>query len=60
MKIRTFVLASVALFVSGVSSAMSGPCKTEIDGLTKTLAAQDAGSYSARPSRSLKIRMRLR
>ena len=44
MKIRTVILASMALCVSGVSSAISGPCKTEIDGLTKTIAAKDAGS----------------
>jgi hypothetical protein len=44
MKSRTLILASMALFVSGASSAISGPCTTEIDGLTKTLAAKDAGS----------------
>jgi hypothetical protein len=44
MKSRTFILAGMALFASGVSSAISGPCTTEIDGLSKTLAAKDAGS----------------
>jgi hypothetical protein len=44
MKTKTFILASVALSTLGVGSAMSGPCTTEIDGLTKTLAAKDAGS----------------
>ena len=44
MKIRTVILASMALWVSGVSSAISDPCKTEIDALIKTLAAKDAGS----------------
>jgi len=40
----TFLLAGIALIGPGLSSAMSGPCSTEIDGLTKTLAAKDAGS----------------
>ena len=44
MKTQTFVLASVALFALGVSSATSGPCTMEIDGLAKTFAAKDAGS----------------
>jgi hypothetical protein len=44
MKTKTFILASVALFTLGVSAAMAGPCTTEIDGLTKTLAAKDAGA----------------
>jgi hypothetical protein len=44
MKTKAFILASVALFALGVSSADSGPCTTEIEGLTKTLAAKDAGS----------------
>ena len=43
MKSRTFILG-MALFVSGGSSAIPGPCTTEINGLTKTLAAKDAGS----------------
>ena len=40
----TFLLTGIALIGPGLSSAMSGPCSTEIDGLTKTLAAKDAGS----------------
>jgi hypothetical protein len=44
MKTKTLILASVALFGLGVASANSGPCGTEIDNLTKTLAAKDAGS----------------
>jgi hypothetical protein len=44
MKTRTFILASMALFASGIGSAVSGPCTTEIEGVTKTLAAKDAGS----------------
>jgi hypothetical protein len=44
MKMKTFILAGVALFALGVGSASSGPCTTEIDGLAKTLAAKDAGS----------------
>jgi len=44
MKIQTFVLASAALFIVGTGSAVSGPCTTEIEGLTKTIAAKDAGA----------------
>jgi hypothetical protein len=44
MKIQTFVLASAALLALGTSSAMSGPCTMEIENLTKTLAAKDAGA----------------
>src|SRR5262245_53592424 len=44
MKIQTFVLASAALFALGTGSAISGPCTMEIEGLTKTLAAKDAGA----------------
>jgi hypothetical protein len=44
MKTQALILASVALFALGVSSADAGPCTTEIEGLTKTLAAKDAGS----------------
>ena len=40
----TFLLAGIALIGPGLSSAISGPCSTEIDGLTKTLSAKDAGS----------------
>jgi len=44
MKTNTFVLASVALFAFGAGSAIAGPCTMEIDNLTKTIAAKDAGS----------------
>ena len=46
MKTKTFILASVALSTLGVGSAMSGPCTTEIDGLTKTLNCSAAVSES--------------
>ena len=44
MKTKTFILAGIALFGLGVSSAAAGPCGSEIDSLTKTLAAKDAGT----------------
>ena len=44
MKTKAFILANIALLALGVSSATSGPCSNEIDSLTKTLAAKDAGS----------------
>lgn len=44
MKIPTFVLASAALLALGTSSAVSGPCTMEIENLTKSLAAKDAGA----------------
>src|SRR5215211_6711199 len=44
MRTNAFILASVALFALGVSSATAGPCTTEIDNLVKILAAKDAGS----------------
>jgi hypothetical protein len=44
MKTKAFILANIALLALGVSSATSGPCSSEIDSLTKTLAAKDAGS----------------
>jgi hypothetical protein len=44
MNTRTFILASIALLGAGLDSAISSPCTVEIDGLTKTLAAKDAGS----------------
>jgi hypothetical protein len=37
---KTFILAGIALIGSGISSAISGPCTVEIDGLTKTLASK--------------------
>ena len=44
MRTNAFILASVALFALGVSSATAGPCTTEIDNLVKIIAAKDAGS----------------
>jgi hypothetical protein len=44
MHTRTFIVAGIALVGSGLSPAISGPCTMEIDGLTKALAAKDAGS----------------
>jgi hypothetical protein len=44
MKTKPFILATIALFALGVASANAGPCATEIDNLTKALAAKDAGS----------------
>ena len=46
MKTRTHIVVStsMALFVSGISSAMAGPCTIELDGLTKMISAKDAGS----------------
>src|SRR5215216_3674243 len=44
MRTNAFILASVALFALGVSSAIAGPCATEIDNLVKVITAKDAGS----------------
>jgi hypothetical protein len=44
MHFRTLIMTSIALFGAGVSSANSGPCAVEIDGVTKALASKDAGS----------------
>ena len=44
MKTKAFILTNITLLALGVSSATAGPCSNEIDGLTKTLAATDAGS----------------
>jgi len=44
MHTTTFILGGIMLIGSGISSAISGPCAVEIDGLTKTLASKDAGS----------------
>ena len=41
---ESIILANIALLALGVSSATSGPYSNEIDSLTKTLAAKDAGS----------------
>src|SRR5262249_49280362 len=44
MHSRTLILAGIALVGLGISPAISAPCSAEIDGLTKKLAAKDAGS----------------
>jgi len=44
MKTQTLILTGVALLALGTGSANSGPCSAEIDTVTKTLAAKDAGS----------------
>jgi hypothetical protein len=46
MKTGTQIVASTSmvLLVWGASSAIAGPCTTEIDGLTKMISAKDAGS----------------
>src|SRR5829696_5211347 len=50
MKTQTFILASVALVALGAGSANAGPCSAEIDTVTKTLAAKDAGSGPTGPA----------
>ena len=44
MKARIFIPITTALFISGISSAIAGPCTAEIDSLAKRLSAKDAGS----------------
>jgi hypothetical protein len=44
MKMSTFILASVAVLTCSMNRATAGPCTTEIDNVTKVLAAKDAGS----------------
>lgn len=44
MKTRSLILASSAMLALNVSFATAGPCTVEIDSVTKTLAAKDAGS----------------
>jgi hypothetical protein len=44
MKTRTFILAGTATLALNFGAASAGPCTTEIDNLTKMLAAKDAGS----------------
>src|SRR5262245_48407740 len=44
MKTKPLIVATIALFAFGMAPAHAGPCGTEIDNLTKTLAAKDAGS----------------
>ncbi|MFC5069052.1 hypothetical protein [Flaviflagellibacter deserti] len=43
MKTTTFILAATTLGL-GLGPAMAGPCTTEINNLTKTLSASDAGA----------------
>jgi hypothetical protein len=49
MKTATLFLAGTALIVCGLGPALAGPCTTEIDSLTKTLSASDAGSGPTAP-----------
>jgi hypothetical protein len=44
MKATTFILASCALLALPIGAAGAGRCTSEIDNLSKVLAAQDAGS----------------
>lgn len=44
MTAKAIVLGSCALFALTVTAAQAGPCSTEIDNLSKTLASKDAGS----------------
>jgi hypothetical protein len=44
MKTKPLILATMALLALGIAPADAGPCGMEIDNLTKTLAAKDAGS----------------
>lgn len=41
---KAIILTSAAFLALGAGPAISGPCTTEIDAVTKTLAARDAGS----------------
>ena len=41
---KIFIPITTALFISGVGSAIAGPCTAEIDSLAKRLSAKDAGS----------------
>src|SRR5262249_23450591 len=44
MKTRTFLFGACALLLGPSGPAVAGPCATEIDGLTKLMAARDAGA----------------
>jgi hypothetical protein len=44
MKRSTFLLGACALLIVPMGSAVAGPCTTEIDSLTKLMAARDAGA----------------
>jgi hypothetical protein len=41
---KTFFLAGIAILAFGLGTATAGPCTTEIEALSKTLASRDAGS----------------
>ena len=41
---KTYFLAGIATLAIGLGSATAGPCTTEIEALSKTLATRDAGS----------------
>jgi hypothetical protein len=44
MKTKLFVMSSAALLALGMASAQAGPCASEIESLSKTMASKDAGS----------------
>jgi hypothetical protein len=44
MKTSTFMFAACALLIGPMGAAVAGPCTTEIDSLTKLMAARDAGA----------------
>ena len=44
MKTEIAILAGIAMLALGAGSAGAGPCAGEIDALTKTISAKDAGS----------------
>ncbi len=44
MKTSTFLFGACALLIVPMGSAVAGPCATEIDSLTKLMAARDAGA----------------
>jgi hypothetical protein len=44
MKTSTFLFGACALLILPMGSAVAGPCTTEIDSLTKLMAARDAGA----------------
>jgi hypothetical protein len=44
MKTSTFLFGACALLIVPMGSAVAGPCTTEIDSLTKLMAARDAGA----------------
>jgi hypothetical protein len=44
MKTQALIVCSCAVLALGVTNASAGPCTTEIESLTKTLASKDAGA----------------